>query len=77
MQMFPWNFKVLYTYMAFHVETCATIKISTVAGYHVMLAALFLVLNIFIHYLNLLGNYIKLQSNMNEREMCTVPGAIY
>ena len=40
MQIVPWNLRVVYTYMALHVETCATTKISTVAGYHIMLATL-------------------------------------
>ena len=44
MQIVPWNLKVLYTYMSLHAEACATTKISTVAGYHVMLAALLLCL---------------------------------
>ena len=40
MQIAPWNFKVLQTYMALHAETCAIAKTSTVAGHHTMLAAL-------------------------------------
>ena len=42
MQFVPCNLKLLYTYMykALHAETCVTTKISTVAGYHVVLAAL-------------------------------------
>ena len=42
MQSLPCNLKLLYTYIyeALPAETCATTKISTVAGYHVVLAAL-------------------------------------
>ena len=50
--MVPWNLKVLYAYMALLAETCATIKISTVAGYHVMLAVLLFVKSEAVHKKN-------------------------